>query len=95
MYKNIHISTHIAAITALLFLVSCDSGEYIKVKEATLFNDKSFMEIKMILHKDIDTVFIGNPVRVSLIDSLLYAVFDCIEIYHSNGVLSNFIIRCG
>jgi hypothetical protein len=65
---------HITGMTLSLFLISCNSGEFIEIKEATLFSDRSFEEVKILSHTDVDAEFIGNPVRITKADTLLYVV---------------------
>jgi hypothetical protein len=64
-----------AAVIAVLLLSNCDfSNEYIKVKNSEPFNDESFKETQFLSHTVVDDDFIGNPVRMTKIDSLLYVV---------------------
>ncbi|MDR2139627.1 MAG: TolB-like 6-bladed beta-propeller domain-containing protein [Tannerella sp.] len=73
-----------------ILLAGCDSNEYIEIKDAVIFNDKSFKEVKMLSHTDIDTEFIGNPVRMTKVDTFLYIVDSSIDsVVHLFDVKNN------
>jgi hypothetical protein len=62
-------------IILLPVLANCDfSDNYIEVDNCESFNDKSFKETHYLSHAVVNDDFIGNPVRISKIDSLLYVV---------------------
>jgi hypothetical protein len=63
-------------IAFLLFIFACDkfSSGYIEIKDFEQFEDQSFKNIQHLSHKVFDDEFIGNPVRITKADSLLYVV---------------------
>jgi hypothetical protein len=83
---------NIVTIIGLLFFIGCNGViyEHIDLKEAVLFNERSFKEIKEISHSIVNNKFIGNPVRITFIDSLLYVVDKSLDsVIHLFDVKNN------
>lgn len=57
-----------------LFSACRKLNEYITVKNITTFTDGSFKSVKKVSHKVLNDDFIGDPVRISLINTFLFAV---------------------
>jgi hypothetical protein len=74
LIKNGIVIINIIVLSVFVGCGGTGNYEHIDVKEAVLFNEKSFKEVKKISHSIVNNEFIGNPVRITLIDSLLYVV---------------------
>lgn len=62
-------------ILSIFLYISCgESNEYISIKNPTDFTDNSFISEQKIHHTIFNEDFIGNPVRLTYIDSLLFAI---------------------
>ena len=61
-------------LLSVFLLFSCQSTDYIKITDAYLFKDKSFQDVQYLTSNIVNDTFIGNPVRLTKIDTLIYVV---------------------
>jgi hypothetical protein len=57
---------------SIFLLFGCDSTDFIKITDAYFFNDKSFQDVQYLTGNIVNDTFIGNPTRLTQIDSILY-----------------------
>lgn len=66
---------HLFLFISITICASCrDSNEYISINNPTEFTESSFPSDQDLCHKIHNDEFIGNPVRLTRIDTLLFAV---------------------
>jgi hypothetical protein len=67
-------------LLSIFLLFGCESTDFIKITDAYFFNDKSFQDVQYLTSNIVNDTFIGNPVRLTQIDSILYVVDASLDI---------------
>ncbi|MDR2231765.1 MAG: TolB-like 6-bladed beta-propeller domain-containing protein [Tannerella sp.] len=60
-------------------LTGCQSTELIRISDAYFFSDKSFNKIQYLSSIIVNDTFIGSPVRLTQLDTLLYVVDSSLD----------------
>jgi hypothetical protein len=84
------VSSIASAIVLNVLLVGCQSPDLIRITDACLFNDKSFQHVQYLTSTIVNDTFVGNPVRLTQIDTLLYVVDTSLDsLVHKFDVKNN------